>query len=197
MAINDVILRAIKGNELTHDEMDANTVALNRKLWLSTVAPAVTDDASKSFQVGAIWIDFVANKFYKCTDTTIGVAVWEEIPINQVKDKFTQLTDTPSAFVANKFLRVNPTGDALVLVDVSFLNLSDTPASLTANKWFKVNATGDGIVEVNAPLPEGTADVTANRPTSPMIGQFFKDTTLGIPIWWDGTNWINHLGATV
>lgn len=44
---------------------------------------------------------------------------------------------------------------------------------------------------------------TANRPIAnnvqvPLaVGQIYFDTTLGIPIWWDGTNWINASGTTV
>jgi hypothetical protein len=43
--------------------------------------------------------------------------------------------------------------------------------------------------------PSGT---TANRPvTELLIGQFYFDTTLGIPIWYDGINWVDATGATV
>ena len=36
------------------------------------------------------------------------------------------------------------------------------------------------------------------RPTAnQQIGQQFFDTTLGIPIWWNGKNWINASGTTV
>lgn len=43
---------------------------------------------------------------------------------------------------------------------------------------------------------------TADRPLntgSPKLqtGQYYFDTTLGIPIWWDGTNWVDASGATV
>lgn len=39
---------------------------------------------------------------------------------------------------------------------------------------------------------------TADRPiTNLAIGQQFFDTTLGIPIWYDGTNWVDATGATV
>lgn len=43
---------------------------------------------------------------------------------------------------------------------------------------------------------------TANRPqdsaqTPLPIGLFYFDTTLGIPIWYDGTNWINAAGTVV
>ncbi len=44
--------------------------------------------------------------------------------------------------------------------------------------------------------------VTADRPIDTnipqlQIGQYYFDTTLGIPIWWNGTNWVDATGATV
>lgn len=41
------------------------------------------------------------------------------------------------------------------------------------------------------------AGTTANRPTSPVKNQFYLDETLGKPIWFDGTDWIDATGATV
>jgi len=39
---------------------------------------------------------------------------------------------------------------------------------------------------------------TANRPTQNLqIGQFYFDTTLVIPIWYNGTVWKNASGTTV
>jgi hypothetical protein len=39
---------------------------------------------------------------------------------------------------------------------------------------------------------------TANRPTERLeVGQYYFDTTLGIPIWYDGTNWVDATGGTV
>jgi len=36
---------------------------------------------------------------------------------------------------------------------------------------------------------------TANRPTQNLqIGQFYFDTTIGYPVWWDGEYWVNALG---
>lgn len=38
---------------------------------------------------------------------------------------------------------------------------------------------------------------TAARPSAPQTGQFFFDTSLGIPIWWNGAVWVNATGGTV
>ena len=65
---------------------------------------------------------------------------------------FSGLTDTPSSYTANKFVKVNSGATALEFTDApTFTNLSDTPASLTADKWLKVNAGGTAIEETDAP----------------------------------------------
>jgi len=39
---------------------------------------------------------------------------------------------------------------------------------------------------------------TVNRPTAnQQIGQIYFDTTLDIPIWWNGTKWVNASGTSV
>jgi hypothetical protein len=42
------------------------------------------------------------------------------------------------------------------------------------------------------------AGSTADRPTINLqIGQQYFDTTLGLPIWWNGTDWIDAAGTVV
>ena len=57
------------------------------------------------------------------------------------------LSDTPSAFTANKVLKVNSAGDAIEFADEggSFTSLSDTPNALIAGKVLKVNSGGNAI----------------------------------------------------
>jgi hypothetical protein len=43
---------------------------------------------------------------------------------------------------------------------------------------------------------------TAQRPPSTIVpglsvGQSYFDTTLGKPVWWDGTHWVDATGASV
>jgi len=39
---------------------------------------------------------------------------------------------------------------------------------------------------------------TTQRPTLKLqVGQYFFDTTLGIPIYWAGTKWVNSTGTVV
>jgi hypothetical protein len=43
-----------------------------------------------------------------------------------------------------------------------------------------------------------SSGATTGRPiTFLLVGQFYFDTTLGIPIWYDGTNWVDATGTVV
>lgn len=58
--------------------------------------------------------------------------------------------------------------------------ITDTPTesfSLVNRKYVNLNGT------------------TALRPTSPSVGQFYFDTTLGFPVWWDGSDWVDATGS--
>ncbi|MGJ5082734.1 hypothetical protein [Bradyrhizobium sp. HKCCYLS3013] len=53
------------------------------------------------------------------------------------------------------------------------------------------------LLSAHDPLPAGTqyfillgqSGATGARPTYPSIGQHFIDTTVGVPLWWDGAAW--------
>ena len=48
----------------------------------------------------------------------------------------------------------------------------------------------------NVTVPASGA--TASRPTERLeVGQYYFDTTIGRPIYWNGTNWINAAGTVV
>jgi hypothetical protein len=50
-----------------------------------------------------------------------------------------------------------------------------------------------GIVKPLFPL----IDTTVNRPSNPNVGEQFFDRTIGKPIWYNGTEWVDAAGATV
>jgi len=50
----------------------------NRK---AIVAPAATDDISKGYLIGSIWIDTVTDLAYICEDNSFGAAVWQGIDV--------------------------------------------------------------------------------------------------------------------
>ena len=53
----------------------------------------------------------------------------------------------------------------------------------------------DGFLNaISAPQNGATAD----RPTQNLqVGQFYFDTTLGYPVWYDGTDWVDSSGTVV
>lgn len=57
-----------------------------------------------------------------------------------------------------------------------------------------VNVDHNRAVNVDFVIASG---VTGSRPGAPVTGQNFFDTTLGIPIWFDGTTWIDAAGTSV
>lgn len=36
---------------------------------------------------------------------------------------------------------------------------------------------------------------TASRPTGSILGQYFFDTTIGKPVWWSGSTWVDATGS--
>jgi len=43
-----------------------------------------------------------------------------------------------------------------------------------------------------------SSGATADRPAQQLqVGQFYFDTTLGYPIWYDGTDWVDATGTVV
>lgn len=36
--------------------------------------------------------------------------------------------------------------------------------------------------------------ITENRPTTPKLYQCYFDSTLGIPVWWNGASWVDASG---
>ena len=53
-----------------------------------------------------------------------------------------------------------------------------------------------GVFDATAGMRSSVSS-TASRPASPLPGQQHFDTTLGKPIWYDGTNWVDATGTTV
>jgi hypothetical protein len=53
----------------------------------------------------------------------------------------------------------------------------------------------DNYLSAIAVPPSGT---TADRPiTNLVVGDYYFDTTLNLPIWYDGTDWIDAAGTVV
>ena len=63
---------------------------------------------------------------------------------------------------------------------------------LNQNLRIYFNNLDNFLVAISTPQNGATAD----RPTQNLqIGQFYFDTTLGIPIWYNGTDWVDATGT--
>jgi hypothetical protein len=59
------------------------------------------------------------------------------------------------------------------------------------------SSNGQTITAIDA-LSTPSAGTTLARPSTRLqVGQFYFDTTINRPIWWNGTNWINAAGTVV
>lgn len=78
-----------------------------------------------------------------------------------------------------------------------FLDLSNTESNIAVSHIYFYEME-DGIKAPHnftaVTLQKGT---TAQRPNPSFAGQQYFDTTLGKPIWWNGTSWVDNAGATV
>lgn len=54
----------------------------------------------------------------------------------------------------------------------------------------------DALAMVNRKFVTGSG-TTTQRPPSPVQGQYYFDTTVGKPIWRNGSNWVDATGSTV
>lgn len=86
--------------------------------------------------------------------------------------------------------------------DTVFISPSDTKTkgsnNFDANNNVSVTSNSDFDLNKNK-MKNMVLDqnVTASRPTSPVKGQAFYDTTLNKPIWHNGTSWTDATGTTV
>lgn len=70
----------------------------------------------------------------------------------------------------------------------SFSLLSTSKTSLLGNK--------EATAEPGSRIAIKT-DISSHRPINPMNGEMYWDTTIGKPIWWNGSNWKDATGTTV
>jgi hypothetical protein len=72
----------------------------------STTTPATTDDTSKDYAAGSLWINTSTNKTYRCVDATASAAVWLEMitaSIAQTISAVKTFTAAPAFTVGQSF----------------------------------------------------------------------------------------------
>jgi hypothetical protein len=65
----------------------------------------------------------------------------------------------------------------------------------TPSRYLTYGGADLDIVEDGA--QNDVAASSGSRPSSPITGQRYFDATLGHPIWWNGSMWVNAMGGTV
>lgn len=109
----------------------------------------------------------------------------------------TDLTDGGSStlhFHSTDRARANHTGTQLkaTISDFAHGSSSHSGAIGTLSQISDVTRT---VADLNSFLP--SAGNTAGRPASPSAGREYFDTTLGKPIWYNGTAWVDATGSAV
>jgi hypothetical protein len=56
-----------------------NEFLLPRSNYTAATAPTVTDDDSRGYVAGSLWVDRANHKIYACRDNTTGAAIWVEV----------------------------------------------------------------------------------------------------------------------
>lgn len=152
--------------------------------WNTLVVRTVTADSAQPLQLGPFLVTTGAatmGSTFLISGTTSGSSEW------RLRNR-----------VGLEFYNSGSTGYAgfrgpLTLASGSYL-LSWPDAAGTAGQVLTRLST-DGLTWTTPNVtPSGN---TASRPGTPVLGQNYFDTTLGIPIWYNGTNWVNASGSTV
>lgn len=111
------------------------------------VAPAVGDDSAGGYAVGSLWVDVVADKSYRCTDASVGAAVWLDTSNEGIGSGATPPAGSPEDVSFNVFGKTNNGADATsvfgsvpiagTLVSVHFVPPGTTSSSAGTpdNKW--------------------------------------------------------------
>jgi hypothetical protein len=85
-----------------------------------------------------------------------------------------------------------PKGPNLLIAPVDYTQLYQNQLNNALRLYFNQL---DSFTQAITIPPSGA---TADRPIEKLqVGQYYFDTTVGLPIYWDGTNWIDAAGNVV
>lgn len=142
----------------------------------------------------------------RVTDTTVidvqgDLLVWSFNPE-------AQLTTGPYSLTLKAFLNGNLVGsfdkkDAFILTDYGIIygypievNLESRCDFIPLNEAI-LNAQQATHMAVEAARAIGMHGTSAQRPSSPSTGMIYFDETLGKPIWWNGSDWVDATGTVL
>ena len=173
--------------------------------------PIVLNAAGRVPDSGEIWLtDSVLYKFVLKDSTSVQIATWDNISgINSNFIVYGTQTQTITATQAQTVFTLTtvtytPASNSLIVYvngSKQILATNYTETSSTSVTFVSGLNVGDLVqftTIVSSNVNPTNAGTTAQRPVSGLVvGLQYYDTTLGIPIWWNGTVWKNAAGTTV
>ena len=173
--------------------------------------PIVLNAAGRVPDSGEIWLsDNILYKFLLKDQNSVQIATWDNISgINSNFVLYGTQTQTITATQAQTVFSLTTvtytpgTNNLIVYVNGSkqILTTNYVETSSTAVTFVDGLNVGDLVqftTVVASNVNPTNAGTTAQRPTTGLIpGLQYYDTTLGVPIWYNGTVWKNAAGTTV
>jgi len=160
--------------------MNGNGTGIRLSLYNLITPPSVNDDNTKGYGVGSLWT-LDDNSTYKCTDATIGAAVWVlqtvSIPIEiqvAASDELSPL----SAGVSKVTFRL-PTAFTLTEVRASLTTDQSAGAAFTVD----INQNGSSILGTTLTIDNGQkTSTTASIPATIVTSSLTDDAEITIDI---------------
>ena len=149
----------------------------------------------KMYQAGATEIDTSTIKF---TDFSASIPAWniQNITATNSRISFEGTMVAVSTYTAKITAR-----NSIISVNKGYNNSQVTLESSyvisTLSNWSESNFSGTSK-NSNFSVPMPKEGISSNRPSSNLkVGLMYFDTTLGKPIYWNGTAWVDGNGETV
>lgn len=176
--------------------------------------PIVLNAAGRVPDSGEIWLsEDTLYKFILKDSTDVEIATWDNIDgINSNFVAFTVAQEIQTAiagqtlFTFSNIQYLPGTNSLTVYVDgvnqygpsAQYAYVETDSTSITFASGLHVGALVKATTVITSNTNPTNAGTTAQRPVTGLIpGLQYYDTTLGIPIWWNGTVWKNAAGTTV
>lgn len=187
------------GTQYTGSEPIGNNLVSSTFLsWNLTSNAYITSSNRNNLQVaignpGTTGISFVSFRIYNSTSGEISFAKI------RVKKNKAVLLNIP-VLTENKELTSTtaPTSGEWQEGDRIYSSVPNTTGYLG---WICINSGTPGtwipFGSINIDLGKATEGITSLRPVVSTIGYQYFDTTLGLPIWWNGSNWIDSSGSII
>ncbi len=183
---------------LTNKEDRLGAPSMDGMMLVSTVS------GNRSWEKPVTFINDLTDVDYTTIDNNslliYNNGIWSAIKVSDITNNtFLGLSDTPSSFGgAGQAVVVNTTKTGLTFSSVArhlgdLLDVSDS-ISPSDGDVLKYNA-GTGFW--TAAPDTSAAGISSGRPLNPKIGFMYFDTSLGIPIWFNGTHWVNANGQQI